>query len=62
MGCEARKTPAVEVVFFLDFYLYRTYQDLAIFRSVLSVTALAVIMRRACAGANLSSSPGESQS
>jgi alditol oxidase len=26
VGCEARKTPAVGVVFFLDFYLYRTYQ------------------------------------
>jgi hypothetical protein len=35
---------------------------LAIFRSVLSVTALAVIMRRACTGADFSSSSGESQS
>jgi hypothetical protein len=28
VGCEARKTPAVGDVFFLDFYLYRTYQDI----------------------------------
>jgi hypothetical protein len=28
VGCEARKIPAVGVVFFLDFDLYRTYQDL----------------------------------
>src|SRR6267378_174695 len=28
-GCEARKTPAEGDVFFLDFYLYRTNQDLA---------------------------------
>jgi hypothetical protein len=26
VGCEARKIPAEEYVFFLDFYLYRTYQ------------------------------------
>jgi hypothetical protein len=26
VGCEARKIPAEEDVFFLDFYLYRTYQ------------------------------------
>jgi hypothetical protein len=26
VGCEARKLPAEGVVFFLDFYLYRTYQ------------------------------------
>jgi hypothetical protein len=39
-----------------------SWKDLAIFRSVLSVTALAVIMRRACTGADLSSSSGESQS
>ena len=30
MGCEARKIPADVGVFFLDFYLYRTSQDLAI--------------------------------
>src|SRR5580704_8002416 len=29
MGWETRKTPAVAEVFFLDFPLYRTYQDLA---------------------------------
>jgi hypothetical protein len=29
MGLETRKTPAVGEVFFLDFTLYRTYQDLA---------------------------------
>ena len=29
VGWEARKTPATGEVFFLDFYLYRTYQDLA---------------------------------
>ena len=29
VGCEARKRPAVGEVFFLDFYLYRTNQDLA---------------------------------
>jgi hypothetical protein len=29
VGCEARKIPADAEVFFLDFYLYRTYQDLA---------------------------------
>jgi uncharacterized membrane protein len=29
MGCEARKIRADAEVFFLDFYLYRTYQDLA---------------------------------
>jgi hypothetical protein len=29
VGWEARKTPAEGVVFFLDFPLYRTYQDLA---------------------------------
>jgi hypothetical protein len=28
VGCEARKTPADAGVFFLDFYFYRTYQDL----------------------------------
>ena len=28
VGCEARKIPAVGEVFFLDFSLYRTYQDL----------------------------------
>ena len=28
VGCEATKTPALGVVFFLDFYLYRTCQDL----------------------------------
>jgi hypothetical protein len=28
VGCEARKTPANGEVFFLDFYLYRTNQDL----------------------------------
>jgi hypothetical protein len=33
-GCEARKTPAVGRVFFLDFHLYRTYQDLAAFPSI----------------------------
>ena len=27
VGCEARKIPADAEVFFLDFYLYRTYQD-----------------------------------
>jgi hypothetical protein len=27
VGCEARKLPAEEEVFFLDFYLYRTSQD-----------------------------------
>jgi hypothetical protein len=26
VGCEARKLPAEEEVFFLDFYLYRTNQ------------------------------------
>ena len=29
MGCEARKTPASGDVFFLDFSLYRTNQELA---------------------------------
>jgi hypothetical protein len=29
VGCEGRKTPADGVVFFLDFSLYRTYQELA---------------------------------
>ncbi|MGA8983602.1 MAG: hypothetical protein WB470_13075, partial [Candidatus Acidiferrales bacterium] len=29
VGCEARKIPAEGDVFFLDFYLYRTYQELA---------------------------------
>jgi hypothetical protein len=29
VGCEARKIPAEGDVFFLDFYLYRTYRDLA---------------------------------
>src|SRR5260370_20682282 len=33
VGCEARKTPAVGVVFFLDFSLYRTYQALRHTRS-----------------------------
>ena len=28
VGCEARKIPAEGDVFFLDFILYRTYQDL----------------------------------
>ena len=28
VGCEARKIPAEGDVFFLDFYLYRTYQAL----------------------------------
>ena len=28
VGCEARKIPAVAGVFFLDFSLYRTYQEL----------------------------------
>jgi hypothetical protein len=28
VGCEARKTPADAGVFFLDFYFYRTYQNL----------------------------------
>jgi hypothetical protein len=28
VGCEARKIPAEGDVFFLDFYLYRTNQDL----------------------------------
>src|ERR1700678_2556315 len=27
VGCEARKIPAEGEVFFLDFYLYRTYQE-----------------------------------
>jgi hypothetical protein len=27
MGCEARKIPADAGVFFLDFSLYRTYQE-----------------------------------
>jgi hypothetical protein len=30
VGCEARKAPAAGEVFFLDFYLYRTYQALEI--------------------------------
>jgi hypothetical protein len=30
VGCEARKIPADAGVFFLDFYLYRTYQALAL--------------------------------
>jgi hypothetical protein len=29
VGCEARKTPAITVVFFLDFSFYRTNQALA---------------------------------
>jgi hypothetical protein len=29
VGCEARKIPAEGEVFFLDFYFYRTYQELA---------------------------------
>jgi hypothetical protein len=29
VGWETRKTPAVGEVFFLDFPLYRTYQELA---------------------------------
>ena len=29
VGCEARKIPASGEVFFLDFSLYRTYQELA---------------------------------
>ena len=29
VGCEARKSPAVAGVFFLDFPFYRTYRDLA---------------------------------
>jgi hypothetical protein len=29
VGCEARKTPAEGDVFFLDFFLYRTNQDLS---------------------------------
>jgi hypothetical protein len=29
VGCEARKSPAGAEVFFLDFYLYRTYRELA---------------------------------
>ncbi|MFZ0580943.1 MAG: hypothetical protein WBY69_16045, partial [Candidatus Acidiferrales bacterium] len=29
VGCEARKIPAEGDVFFLDFYLYRTNQELA---------------------------------
>jgi hypothetical protein len=29
VGCEARKTPVVGDVFLLDFYLYRTYRELA---------------------------------
>jgi len=29
VGCEARKIPAEGDVFFLDFYIYRTYRDLA---------------------------------
>ncbi len=28
VGCEARKIPAAEEVFFLDFAFYRTYQEL----------------------------------
>jgi hypothetical protein len=28
VGCEARKIPAEGDVFFLDFYLYRTYREL----------------------------------
>jgi hypothetical protein len=32
VGCEARKIPAEGEVFFLDFYLYRTNQDLAGYR------------------------------
>ena len=30
VGCEARKIPAGGEVFFLDFSLYRTYQDLVV--------------------------------
>src|SRR5258708_4561410 len=30
VGCEARKIPAEGDVFFLDFYLYRTYRDLTL--------------------------------
>jgi len=29
VGCEARKNPAAGEVFSLDFYFYRTYQELA---------------------------------
>jgi hypothetical protein len=29
VGCEARKSPAVGGVFFLDFDFYRTYEELA---------------------------------
>jgi hypothetical protein len=34
MGCEARKIPADAEVFFLDSYLYRTYQALAVVKEV----------------------------
>src|ERR1700677_3424377 len=38
VGCEARKIPAEGEVFFLDFYLYRTYRNLALFRSDFRLT------------------------
>src|SRR6267154_2239447 len=39
VGCEARKRPAVGEVFFIDFYLYRTHQQLAR-RRVVTPTAI----------------------
>jgi hypothetical protein len=42
VGCEARKTPADAGVFFLDFYFYRTYQDLA---TVLGVEIRSAIIK-----------------
>jgi hypothetical protein len=34
-GCEARKASAVGELFFLDFYLYRTYQALTLLASTI---------------------------
>ena len=40
MGCEARKLPAPGRDFFLDFFLYRTYQALAPKRDKFGLTIL----------------------
>jgi hypothetical protein len=39
VGCEARKTPADAGVFFLDFYLYRTYQAVGATHAIFGISA-----------------------
>jgi hypothetical protein len=52
MGCEATKAPAAGDVFFLDFYLYRTYQELVIVPN-LNQAALIARTSEACSSTGI---------